>query len=207
MGTSKAKGTAAEVALVGALQRLGWPYAERRALSGVLDKGDTTGHPGLMFECKDAKTWKAAAWLRETETERGNAKADYGILVVKVPGIGYPKAEKWLTVMDDEDACRLHGHANLRYVFPEPPAMRVVTLKAVGLKKGLVELAERERHCGLTPVMVRVAKTLTAANPTPGYYNLMRLDARCKLLIDAGYGGYAIMDAITSSIVKENDDG
>lgn len=194
MTRSKAKGTAAEVALVGALQRLGWPHAERRALSGINDKGDTTGHPGLVFECKDAKTWNAAAWMRETETERVNAKADYGILVIKVPGVGYPNAEKWLTVMDYQDDYGLWTEAG-------KPDRRWVKMGAVGLQKGLAQMVERERHCGSTPVTIQLKR-----HGAEGYWGLMRLDTRCKLLVDAGYGGYAIMDVATSDTMKEHRD-
>lgn len=201
MSRSKAKGTAAETALVAALQRLGWPHAERRALSGINDKGDTTGHPGLVFEQKDAKTWNAAAWMRETECERVNAKADYGILVIKVPGVGYPNADKWLTVMDLEDYHRLANQASIHTYLGAVPYMRHVEMKAVGLRRGLAEMIERERHCGPTPVMIRLRK-----HGEPGHYSLMRLDSRCKLLVDAGYGGYAIMDVATSDTMKEYPD-
>lgn len=194
MTRSKAKGTAAEVALAAALQRLGWPYAERRALSGIYDKGDTTGHPGLVFECKDAKTWNAAAWMRETATERINAKADYGILVIKVPGVGYPNAEKWLTVMDYDADYELWRDAG-------KPDRRAVKMGAVGLQKGLAQMVERERHCGQTPVMIQLKR-----HGAEGHWGLMRLDSRCKLLVDAGYGGYAIMDVATSDTMKEHDD-
>jgi hypothetical protein len=195
MSRSKAKGTAAEVALVGALQRLGWPHAERRALSGINDKGDTTGHPGLVFECKDAKIWNGAAWMRETEIERLCAKADYGILVIKVPRVGYPNAEKWLTVMDHEAACEVWQAAG-------KPDRRHVKMGAVGLAKGLAQMVERERHCGPTPVTIQLKR-----HGAEGYWDLMRLDARCKLLVDAGYGGYAIMDVATSDTMKEHRDG
>ena len=199
MSRSKAKGTAAESALVAALRRLGWPHAERLALSGKYDKGDTTGHPGVVFEMKDAKTWAAPAWLRETETERINAKADYGILVIKVPGVGYPNAEKWLTVMDSEAAFWLYHRATDSDHFN---GYRCVDMKAVGLRRGLAELVERERHCGTTPVMINLKR-----HGEPGHMHLMRLDSRCKLLVDAGYGGYAIMDVATSDTMKEHDDG
>jgi len=195
MSRSKAKGTAAEVALVAALQRLGWPHAERRALSGINDKGDTTGHPGLVFECKDAKIWNGAAWMRETEIERLNAGADYGILVIKVPGIGYPNAEKWLTVMDHDAGYEVWSGA-------DKPDCRWVKMGAVGLVKGLAQMVERERHCGPTPVTIQLKR-----HGADGYWDLMRLDARCKLLVDAGYGGYAIMDVATSDTMKEHNDG
>lgn len=203
MSRSKAKGTAAESALVAALRRLGWPHAERLALGGSNDKGDTTGHPGLVFEQKDAKVWQAAAWLRETETERINAKADYGILVIKPPRIGLPNAEKWLTVMELGAAMQLNVSSTLYGM-----NFRTVTMKAVGIIRGYEELVERERHCGPTPVHVAVKMQQSPHNLWPGgYYSLMRLDARARLLVDAGYGGYMIKDDATSNIVKENDDG
>jgi len=197
LSRSKAKGTAAETAVVAALQNLGWPTAERRALSGNLDKGDISGIPGVCFEVKDARTWQTSGWMLETEIERVNAGADYGILVIKLPRVGYPNADKWLTVMENDAAFRLlRGN---RFFLPH---LRLVTMKAVGIHKGVDELVERERHCGSTPVMVKVKR-----HGTDGYYNLMRLDARCRLLADAGYGGYGIMDANTTSTMKEHPDG
>lgn len=162
--------------MVSALRRNGWPHAERLALGGSNDKGDSTGHPGLIFECKDAKTWKLAEWMRETETERANAGADFGVLVVKVPGVGYPNAEKWLTVMDYDAGCELRWKAG-------NPVERSVQMGAVGLPKALAQMVERERHCGLTPVAIRLKR-----HGVEGYWDLMRLEARCKLLVGAGYG-------------------
>jgi len=185
MSRSRAKGTAAETATVKALWRLGFPYAERRALSGSSDRGDIGGTIGLCWEVKDAKTWKVAEWMRETETERVNSGADYGILVIKAPGVGAANADRWLTVMDSVSATRLVGQAMER----RPQVFRVVDMPAVGIAAGLAQLVERERHCGLTPVNVRVRKRLTAVDRTPGFYDLMRLDVRCRLLVDAGYGG------------------
>lgn len=212
MSRSKQKGTAAETAVVRALQRLGWPEAERRALAGSLDKGDVTGVPGVCFEVKDTAEWHIPAWMRETEEERVNSNASIGILVIKVPRVGHDHAEKWLTVMDDFDARLLCGSAatgrgNWREVsWPHlPPSwIRSVERKTMAGLRALAELKERERHCGDTPVMLRVRKTLSKHVTEPGFWNFMRLDARCRLLVDAGYGGYAIMDETTSNIVKEN---
>lgn len=205
MSRSKAKGTAAESALAAAQRRLGFPYAERSALQGKFDKGDTTGHPGLVFECKDAKVWQAAAWLRETEAERINAGADYGILVIKAPRIGYQNAERWLTVMDLDSMARLQAAV---FGAGKPQGIRHVSMGAVGIIKGYEQLVEREKHCGDTPVHVQVKMQKSPNNLWPdSYYSLMRLEARAKLLVDAGYGGYMIKDDATSNIVKENDDG
>jgi hypothetical protein len=103
---SKRIGTPVESAVARFFQENGWPHCERRALSGVLDKGDLTGVPGLCVEIKGGKTAEHAsdgqveAWLRETETERVNAKADIGILVMKRKQISGTRAGEWWAVMD-----------------------------------------------------------------------------------------------------------
>lgn len=197
MSKSKQKGTAAETAVVKALQRLGWPHVERRALHGTLDKGDIAGIPGVCFEVKDAKTWQVSGWLQETMEERVNAKAAHGILVIKLPGIGHSNAEKWLTVMDDTEAFALWCEADR--VSRQSPYVtaRIRTLSAIGLEAGVAELKAMDKEIAannalLLPV-VRVKRRLSVLNAEPSYYNLMRLDARCRLLTYAGYGGHAIM--------------
>ena len=45
MSKAKAKGTAAETALVKYLRDHGFPGAERRAMTGEFDQGDVTGTP------------------------------------------------------------------------------------------------------------------------------------------------------------------
>lgn len=177
--------------MVNALIRLGWPHAERRTLSGANDKGDVSGVVGICFEVKDTATWQVPAWWRETEVERVNAGADFGILVVKVPGIGHSNAEKWMTVMERDavELLRVRGILNvgLGVDATGPSRLRCVEMGAVGAVKALAELKERERHCGTTPVSVTFK-----GKKMPDYpqldYNIMRLDARCSLLLDAGYG-------------------
>jgi hypothetical protein len=197
MSKSKAKGTAAETAVVKALQRLGWPHVERRALQGTLDKGDIAGIPGVCFEVKDAKTWQVSGWLQETMEERVNANATHGILVIKLPGIGHANADKWLTVMDDDHARKLWVEAMPNLPQSTLAPLYVRTIKALGVDAGIVELKDVEREleeAGKPPLgMVRVKRRLSALNADPSYYNLMRLDARCRLLTYAGYGGHAIM--------------
>jgi hypothetical protein len=98
-------GTVAETAVVRYLQANGWPHAERRALRGTYDCGDVTGCPGLMFEVKAGQAAKTASdgqvdsWLAETETERRNAKADIGILVLARAGIGAHNCGRWWAVV------------------------------------------------------------------------------------------------------------
>lgn len=106
MSRSKQIGTDAEGAVVDFLKKNGWPYAERRILSGIHDKGDVTGTPGICWEVKGgaaaegASDGQVAAWLVETERERVNAKASVGILVMKRKGIGRPRAGEWWAVLD-----------------------------------------------------------------------------------------------------------
>ena len=82
---SKAKGTRFETDIVTHLNANGYPHAERRALHGNLDKGDIAGIPGIVIEAKATKALNVASQMKETETERQNAKANYGILIWKRP--------------------------------------------------------------------------------------------------------------------------
>ena len=104
MSKAKQKGTAGETALVRFLQGQGFPGAERRALGGGgagEDLGDITGITALCMEVKNHATYKIPAWLKETEIERINAKADFGILVVKPVGVGMTpdKVGQWWGIM------------------------------------------------------------------------------------------------------------
>ena len=101
MSKAKQKGTAAESALVKFLEINGFPNAERRAMTGAFDQGDITGIPALCMEVKNHATYKIPAWIKETEIERINAKADFGILVVKPNGVGMTpdKVGQWWGIM------------------------------------------------------------------------------------------------------------
>ena len=100
MSKSKQKGTSAESAFVKSPVVLeSFPHVERRALAGVNDMGDISGMVGLAVEIKNHKTYKFPEWIKETEVERINAKADYGILVVKPNGVGLGSVEDWWAVM------------------------------------------------------------------------------------------------------------
>jgi hypothetical protein len=100
MSRSKQKGTSAESAFVKNERVLeSFPMVERRALSGVNDMGDVAGAPGLVFEIKNHKSYKFPEWLKETEVERINAKADYGVLIVKPNGVGLGSVQDWWAVM------------------------------------------------------------------------------------------------------------
>jgi hypothetical protein len=65
------------------LREHGFPYAERRALSGALDKGDLVGIPGVMIECKAEKSITLADYMDEVKVQTANAGAQLGVAVVK----------------------------------------------------------------------------------------------------------------------------
>lgn len=106
MSRQRVTGTSAESAVVGYLRAHGFPHAERRALNGALDKGDIAGCIGICIEVKagnaaaNASDGQVEKWLEETETERVNAKADIGILVMKRKGFSNQRAGEWWAVVD-----------------------------------------------------------------------------------------------------------
>lgn len=83
---SKAKGTKCETDTVRYLRANGFPLAERRALSGSMDRGDILADAGLIFECKHWAQYSdrdLADWIAQTAREKDNAKASEAILVVR----------------------------------------------------------------------------------------------------------------------------
>lgn len=94
---SKAKGTAAETAVVNYLKNeWGLSYVERRALGGSEDRGDIAGLPGVVLEVKDAVKHSMKAWKSETLTEMENDGADICALIVKVPRKGVGEWDAWV---------------------------------------------------------------------------------------------------------------
>lgn len=104
---SGAKGRAAESPIVAYLIMNGWPYAERRRLAGIRDKGDIAGLPGLCIEVKNRTRLDIPGALRETERERLNCNADYGLLIVKPIGVGDTRVREWPVMMPLHQMVRL----------------------------------------------------------------------------------------------------
>ncbi len=94
-------GTHFETGLARYLQSNGFPQAERRSLHGLVDLGDITGTPDLVWEQKGGGVARGCGpkllvgWMAETEAERINAGADVGILVVQRAGYGVSRAGMW----------------------------------------------------------------------------------------------------------------
>lgn len=97
MSKSKQKGTAAETAVVKYLKENGFPYAERRALHGTLDKGDITGCGPIVFEVKNHAKLDLAGWVSELMVEIANADAMTGAVVAKKRGTTSPG--NWYAIM------------------------------------------------------------------------------------------------------------
>ena len=115
MSKAKQKGTAAESAFLKNEQvKAMFPDVARRALTGALDQGDIGGCGNLVFEVKNQKTYSIPAWLKETEVERVNAKAEFGFLIVKPNGVGLDSVGDWWMiskVTDGLDLLRLAGYS------------------------------------------------------------------------------------------------
>ena len=106
MSKSKQKGTLAETAVADYLRQT-FPAVERRALSGVNDKGDISNVPGCVIEVKNQRSYKIHEWMKETETERINAKSNLGILVIKPNGVGVANTNQWWAVVSLEAITKL----------------------------------------------------------------------------------------------------
>jgi hypothetical protein len=97
---SKQRGTAWESEIVSFLKSCGWPYVERRTLSGNKDRGDIAGIPGVVIEAKATKTAALAAHLDEANLEAENDGANLGAVWMKrrghaSAGNGYVIVDGW----------------------------------------------------------------------------------------------------------------
>lgn len=126
VSTAKRKGTWAETVTVTYLNQAGFPYAERRTLSGALDRGDVSLCPGVIAEVKNHRTPHLGPWMAETERERVNAGAELAALIVKPPGLGATRVGQWWAGMPYGAYANLRGGDMSRLV--ELGALRVATL-------------------------------------------------------------------------------
>jgi Holliday junction resolvase len=103
VSAARAKGTAAETAVVRFLQANGYPAAERRALAGSQDCGDIAGLP-VVVEVKNAARTELAAWVDEALKEAVNSGASAAVVWHKRRGKGSPG--DWYVTMDGWDFLR-----------------------------------------------------------------------------------------------------
>lgn len=83
MNASKQKGTKFETEVVNYFHHRGMTDVGRQILTGNMDLGDIAGLPGWVIECKNVNTANWAQFMDETNVERKNAGAQYGLLVVR----------------------------------------------------------------------------------------------------------------------------
>lgn len=80
----KAKGSQFERDVAGYFNERGYVSVERRYGAGnTMDKGDLNGMPGFVFECKNLGRITLASIVDEALTEQENAKARYGVSIIK----------------------------------------------------------------------------------------------------------------------------
>lgn len=81
---AKRKGDAFERDVVAYLRDQGFPYVERAYGAGRPDDvGDLDGIPGWVFELKNYRDFRLAEWMDETRREQAQARAQFGVVVVK----------------------------------------------------------------------------------------------------------------------------
>lgn len=191
------KGTIAESGLVGYLRENGWPYAERRALSGGQDKGDISGCIGLAFEVKyTSERLQFSSWLTETGIERINAGAKFGILVVKPPGFGLARVDRWYAVMWGAEFDRLRQEAELnaitRFRVAEGLELSIVDIKPETFSAAVLPYQLRDAVRALTlpevEVPVLALRPKGAKNKPESWYRVTTLAGMVRILRMAGYG-------------------
>lgn len=187
------KGRMAENGLVSYLTANGWPYVERRRLTGANDKGDITGTPGLCWEVKYANAGlRLGSWMAETALETLNAGAEYGILVVKPLSLGLKSVHRWYAIMSADEhsklmfqACRFPSQLDDFYL-PDP-----FTFTAGNLAVAMID-ARNGRDTYLNPLrgqMFAVTAVPPGCKDRPSqHYRVMYLEEMVRLLRQAGYG-------------------
>lgn len=114
MSRATQKGTAFETQVVTYLASALGTAIERRAKHGTKDRGDISGvfigGKPCVIECKNRKQTKMAEWLGEAEVERGNADAEYGVVIHKRQGIGAARmGETYVTMTLETFAAIIAG--------------------------------------------------------------------------------------------------
>ena len=106
MNASKNRGTYAESRVVEYLRTRGWPYVERRALSGQRDRGDIAGIVNVVLEVKSAKQLNLSGWLAEVRAEAANdGERSLGFAWIKRRGTSDPG--EWYVLTDGATLTKL----------------------------------------------------------------------------------------------------
>lgn len=176
--TDRTRGVVTERKLATYLREHGFPHAERAVKTGVVtrtrtvvDPGDITGTPGLVWQSKALRPLTRAenevpSWMLETEEQRVGASADLGVLVVRRD---QRPAEQWFAFVPLADLYALHGVTGPDVLgIPAPDRLEILAVPARLYLGDLVTLL-RGRGYG-TPIVepVRPAlDTLSVMTATP----------------------------------------
>lgn len=126
MNRSKAKGTAAETAVVRWARLNGFPGADRQPLRGNRDAGDIDLCPGIVLEVKNhagvagygqPAPAQLREWMAQAALERDNAGAAHCPLVVKRAGVADPG--RWFAYLPAASLAALIGD---KAAVPDPDA-------------------------------------------------------------------------------------
>ena len=109
MSRQTQKGTSFESQVAAYMAARFGPGIERRARHGANDMGDISGvairGKPCVVECKNHKSMRLPEWLDEAETERGNADAEYGVVVHHRKGKGAKSTGESYVTMTLETFC------------------------------------------------------------------------------------------------------
>ena len=149
------RGKVTERMLANYLRAHGYPSAERAVKTGVrtvdrevVDPGDITGTPGLVWQAKALRPLTRAenevpAWMLETEEQRVGANADLGVLVVRRD---QRPPEQWFAFVPLADLYALHGITGPAVLgIPSPDRLVILTVPA---RLYLGDLVTLLRRCG-----------------------------------------------------------
>lgn len=184
----KAKGTAAESAVVAYLRENGFKYAERLALQGGKDRGDITGVPGIVFEVKAVQEYAFNQWLTEARIERDNAGADFGLVVAKPRLVGTSKTGQWYALMYSYDYLALVSQAARTAGRDIPIWKRDMSGNSISTIIGR-ELKLAQAHAAEAGTVHSCVLIAPKGVKDPSmYYVVTSLGQMSDLLVDAGYG-------------------
>lgn len=182
-GRPQDKGREAENFAVRFLSEHGWPSIERKRLRGAKDQGDLTGAPGLMFEVKYLGrnvSARMAAWMRQVDVQTVHAKADFGVLIVKPPGIGERNAGKFWALMRWDEWLRLMARAGEPGLNMNPEVYPHSNARLTTLSAKITELDRIPGHEWVVYIPPRAPETMGLA--------VLTLERLVPILRAAGYG-------------------
>ena len=110
---NKVKGREYETAVSKWFNEAGF-RTERRRLQGVEDRGDLTGTPFLVVECKNEQGWSnVLTWIKEANIEaihdeKHTGDPTVGVVFKRVKG--HPSPKDWVVMMDPETFMELYQH-------------------------------------------------------------------------------------------------